>query len=448
MSLAARLRQDALLNRVLLNSAHLFSSNSISLVLSFVQGVLAARLLGLTDYGLLVIVMAYASSVNGLFSFRMSELVVRYGGEYLEKGEHEKAGALIKVASLSETAVSVLAFLAVAATAGLATRFITKAPGTEWMVVLYSVGLLTNFNTETSTGILQITDKVRLRGVVNLAQTILSVSIIGGAFLINSTSGAIQSSRLLVVLIAYLTGKSVLGLGLFAAAQYHLRRALGAGWTKAPLSVLPSSRELFKFAFSSNLSATAILVFRESEILWVGYFLSKDAAGLYKNAYTLVSFLSVPADPLILAVFPEINRLIVQKTWPRLRSFLRKITTLSLGYNALLAAGFILFGHWMLALYGSQYTAAYPAMIILLAGLAFNYTLFWNRPLLLSFGLPTFPLWATLLAGVLKVGLAFLLVPRYGYAMEAALLSFYYVLSVGLIAWRGMVELRRQEQAA
>src|SRR5512141_2870633 len=185
MSLSARLRQDVLLSRVLLNSAHLFSSNSISLVLSFVQGILATRLLGLGDYGLVVIVMAYASTINGLFSFRMSELVVRYAGEYLEKGEKERAAPLIKVAGITEAIVSFLAFLLVALTAGIATRLITKAPGTEWMIVLYGVGLLANFNTETSTGILQITDKVRLRGVVNLLQTILSVSIIGGAFLLD-----------------------------------------------------------------------------------------------------------------------------------------------------------------------------------------------------------------------------------------------------------------------
>jgi O-antigen/teichoic acid export membrane protein len=84
----------------------------------------------------------------------------------------------------------------------------------------------------------------------------------------------------------------------------------------------------------------------------------------------------------------------------------------------------------------------------LLVGLAFNYTLFWNRPLLLSFGLPTFPLWATLMAGLLKVGMAFPLVPRYGYVMEAVLLSFYYILSVGLIVWRGVRELRKQENEA
>ena len=78
----------------------------------------------------------------------------------------------------------------------------------------------------------------------------------------------------------------------------------------------------------------------------------------------------------------------------------------------------------------------------------FNYTLFWNRPLLLSLGLPAFPLWATLLAGLLKAGLAFPLVPRHGYAAEAALLSFYYIFSVSLIVWRGLRELRRREAAS
>ena len=89
MSLIEKMSQDELLGKVIRNSAHLFSSNSLSLILSFFQGILAARLLGAAGLGLIVIVMGYASTVNGLFSFRMSELVVRYGGEFLVKGEKE-----------------------------------------------------------------------------------------------------------------------------------------------------------------------------------------------------------------------------------------------------------------------------------------------------------------------------------------------------------------------
>jgi len=72
MSLLRRWREDELLLRVVQNSAHLFTSNSASLILTFIQGVLAARILGPAGFGLLGIVMSYAATLNGLLSFRMS----------------------------------------------------------------------------------------------------------------------------------------------------------------------------------------------------------------------------------------------------------------------------------------------------------------------------------------------------------------------------------------
>jgi O-antigen/teichoic acid export membrane protein len=431
-------RQDALLGKVVGNSLHLFSSNTLSMALVFVQGVLSARLLGAAGYGLVGLVMAYASTVNSLLSFRMGELVVRYGGEYLERGEKDKASAVFKIAMVAETIVSVLAFLFVALTAELASQYIVKTPGTGWMFVVFALGLLANFNYETSIGILQITDRIKLQGTINLVQSIVSLLIIISAFVFG---GGIE-----IVLFAYLLGRIILGIGVFVVAQVQLRRALGAGWWKVPFSARSSYRELVRFAVSSNISATIIKIFRDSEILWVGFFLSTTAAGYYKVAYTLIMLLAAVTDPLIAAVFPEINRLVVQRAWPRLRDFLRKVTSLSFAYNAALALGLVLFGRWIILLYGEQYTAAYPALIALLVGMAFNYTLFWNRPLLLSLGLPEFPIRVTLIVGLIKVALAFPIVPRYGYVAEAALLSFYYIASVGVMAWRGLREIHDQEQ--
>jgi O-antigen/teichoic acid export membrane protein len=302
------------------------------------------------------------------------------------------------------------------------------------LFVVYALGLLANFNLESSRGILQITDRINLEGVINLVQAISVALVIAAAFF----SGA----GLEIVLGAYLLGKVILGLGMFFTAQVHLRHAIQRGWWSASLGSLPAFKEMARFAVSSNLSATVILVFRESEILWVGFFLSSEAAGYYKAAYAIISLLSVPANPLILTVYPEINRLIVQRAWPRLRDFLRKVTTISLGINLLLAAGLVIFGRWVLWIYGEQYVVAYPALMALLVGFVFNYTLFWNRPLLLSFGLPEYPLKATVVAGLIKLALAFPLVPRLGYVAEAALLSFYYIASVGAIVWRGLREIR------
>ena len=94
---------------------------------------------------------------------------------------------------------------------------------------------------------------------------------------------------------------------------------------------------------------------------------------------------------------------------------------------------------------GPQYTAGYPALLALLIGFTFNYILFWNRPLLLSLGMPDFPIWVTLTVGLLKISLAFWLVPRYGIVAAGALLSFYYMASVGIMVIRGLKEIRKNE---
>jgi O-antigen/teichoic acid export membrane protein len=279
-----------------------------------------------------------------------------------------------------------------------------------------------------------------LQGTVNLIQAVVTTLIIAGAFFFGGS--------IAIVLIAYLIGKSILGLGLFTLAQIQLREKLGSGWWRTPLSKLTARREIFRFAFSSNISATIIKLFRESELIWVGFFLDTTAVGYYRVAYTITHFLAIPADPLIATTFPEINKLAVEKTWGRLKSFLKKITAFSFAYNIAIGAGLIFFGHWIIRIYsGADYLAAYPALVALTIGLVFNYILFWNRPLLLALGLPEFPVYVTLAAGIIKLALSFWLVPVYGVEAAGGLLSFYYIASVGLMVLRGLQKIKQNENS-
>src|SRR5512133_3541685 len=94
------LKDDKILRRVLRNTGYMFSSQSITLVLSLVQSVFAARLLGTTLFGLIGIITAFVSNINRLFSFRMGEFVVRFLGKELNDRNIDRAGAVVKAAAV------------------------------------------------------------------------------------------------------------------------------------------------------------------------------------------------------------------------------------------------------------------------------------------------------------------------------------------------------------
>ncbi|HSL23491.1 MAG TPA: oligosaccharide flippase family protein, partial [Vicinamibacterales bacterium] len=62
---AARvLTGDRALRRVLNNSAWLLSSNSVGLALSFLQGILIARMLGAESFGAFALITSFTTVVN------------------------------------------------------------------------------------------------------------------------------------------------------------------------------------------------------------------------------------------------------------------------------------------------------------------------------------------------------------------------------------------------
>lgn len=108
-SLLSKLKSDSLFARVLRNSGYLFSSSFVSAALGFVQGILIVRLLGIESYGALTAVMLFASNVNRLLSFRMSEVTVKYLGEALALDDKPRAAALAKWIGVGETFTSIFA---------------------------------------------------------------------------------------------------------------------------------------------------------------------------------------------------------------------------------------------------------------------------------------------------------------------------------------------------
>ncbi len=433
-----RLQDDPVLQRVVRNSSYLFSSSALSAILSTIQMILVVRLLDPDEYGLATgIIMLFATSVNQLLSFRMSEVVVRYAGEALAHENKERAAAVLKGIGLTEAATSVVAYLVLVALAPWAAATFAKDPATAPLFPLYGLFLLANVVYETSLGTLQTVNRFGRVARANFFQSITTFLFVIAA--------AVLGLGILGVLLAYLAGKTIAGLMITISALRAARQELGTGWLRAPLNQVPGWRSIGRFMLSTNLNGTVNLLARDNIPIYIGYFLSTTEVGYFKFALTLINLVKVPIEPFIWPTYAEITRTIAKKQWDVTRRLLRQVSSIAGIWTLLTGGGLIALGWWLIPLiFGADYAPSYPALVILMLGYACANILNWNRPLLLALGRPRIPLVVGAAAGVVELILFFTFVPRTNYLVAAAIFSGYLAVSVLWMVWRGLALLPKE----
>jgi O-antigen/teichoic acid export membrane protein len=247
------------------------------------------------------------------------------------------------------------------------------------------------------------------------------------------------------VLAAYLLGKTFTGLAVAASAFGELNRALGRGWPRVSLRALPDWRAATRFVISTNLNGTVNLFVRDSETLLIGFFRSQTEVGYYRLALGIINLVMLPIEPFIWPTYAEITRVIAQRQWAATRRLLKRVSAIAGAWTLAAGGGLALLGWWVIPmLYGPDTGPAYPAVLILLIGYGIASIVQWNRPLLLALGQPGYPLKVSVVVGIVKTALTVGLAPAWGYLGEAAILSGYFVVSIGLTARRGLQEIGRQ----
>jgi O-antigen/teichoic acid export membrane protein len=447
--LAEHLRKNELIRRVIKNSAYLFSSTGISAGLSMLQGILAARLLGVYAFGLLGAVISFTTVINILASFRMNELVIKYVGQFTEQGDTQRAAAVFKAASLVEIVTSFFAYGLLWLLAPLGAVYIIKDPAATTWIQVYGLILIANLMAESATGFLGLFDRFGRIAAINIAQSFVTLALIAGIFVVYQVFDR-PGSALYAVLLAYMVGKILSAVGLTLTVLLDAGWRWGSGWWRVSLGLLRDQRrELLHFGLSTNLSASINLINKNAEILWVTFFRSPLEAGYYKLALALVNLVQMPVAPLPQATYPELTREVSRKNWINVRYILRQGTLMAGGYTLVAVLGLAIFGLPLIRwIYGVEFLPAFPALMILIPGYLVANMFYWNRSLLLSLGLPDYPTKVNFVAALAKIILAFLLVPTFGYLGSAALLSGYYLFSVSLNVRKSAQVLKQRQEAA
>jgi len=425
-NLAAHWKDNVLLRRILRNSGYLFSSNTVTMGLSMVQSILAARLLGVAGFGVLGAIVTFTTVVNKFTSFRMGELVIKFVGHHHEAHDRDRSAAIFRLALLTEVCASLLAFGLLCLLAPLGARYFSKDETLAPWFIVYGLTVLANLVAESSTGLLQLFDRFRRMAFLSILQALVTLAFILAAYW--------METGLLGILVAYLAGKVTNALGLTVAALREAKRRWGSGWLRVPLAAVRSERrDLLNFAVSTNLSSSLSLVNKDSELLWVSFFCTPVQTGYYKLALALANLVQIPVAPLPQATYPELSRAVARKGWQDIRYILRQGSLLAGGFTLAAAVGLAVLGRPLISLfYGAEFLPGYPGLLALLAGYLVANTFYWARTALLSLNLPHIATRINLLVTTLKVAGVVILLPLIGYLGSAVMLAAGYFVGIGL----------------
>ena len=293
--------QGGVVGRIYGNLGKLLSGKAGAGLISLAYMVVAVRVLGPTDYGVLILVHTFAMTVGGIIEFPGWHAVVRYGAQALERGDQPGMMKLLRFAALVEGLGGLCALL-VAAVLGplLGARFGWSQTAIDFALP-YSFAVLASIRA-TAAGYLQLCGRFDLLGAHVLISPL--VRLVGAAGI------ALVGGGLHAFLVVWLVAALAEFVSMWALGFYVLRRNLPglpiAGTTRG---VRKENAGLWRFMIGANVDATFGDLATRIAPLAVGWVMGPAAAGLYAVAQRATVIISQPAQLLGQAAYAELARL-------------------------------------------------------------------------------------------------------------------------------------------
>ena len=406
--------------KLFFNASWLFGGKTASGIFNALQVIILARVLGVADYGLLVLVVSYIDILNQFFDLRVWETATKYIGTYWEKGEVEKTRAMIKLSYFLDISSGVVAFVIAVATAKLISVYIIKSPEAFVYIWIYSLSLFIDTANSTSNAILRVFDRFKTIAFITSAQNLLKLILV--AAVLYSGFG-IKAVLIVFVVISFVA----FFLRIFYVLRVLNEKGLGSFWNSHMRLIRDQWKGIAWFLGNTSFMAT-IRIGNDRLIgtMVLGYFAGKEAVGLYDVAGSVAKLIKRIVDPLNEAIYPELVKISSKKSVSEIRSIVSYSTRNLMKIIIPVSLIAIVFADFIVGLvFGEQYLPAANALRIIAAAAVFARATFWINSVLLALGRPGLRTVLGLAATLVYVALLFILVPSYSYIGAAfALMGF------------------------
>ena len=396
--------------RIYGNLLRLIGGKAIAGVIGLGYMLIAARVLGPRDYGVLVLVHGFAMTVGGIVEFPGWHAIVRYGAQARADGNLPRLARLLRFAALLEAGGGLCAVVVAAVLGPLIGARLGWSPVAIAFAVPYSLAVLASIRA-TPAGYLQLAGRFDLLGLHSVVPPLVRM---GGAILA-SISGAGLHGFLVAWLVAALVEWATMwGLGLYAA-----RRTLGATRLLGDVQgVRAANPGIWRFMLAANADVTLAELSGRVAPLVIGWVLGPVAVGLFAVAQRATVVIAQPAQILGQAAYAELAALVAAGgRGAPLRRALARCLVAALAAALPVVAVLTLFGRDVAVLLGGR---SYASAAGLLAWLACARGILLAAPpasaALTALGRPGLSVGANLAANLGLLPLLPLLLERFGVA--------------------------------
>lgn len=271
-------------------------------LISLAYMVIATRILGPKDYGILVLMHGFVTTVCGIVSFPAWQGIVRYGAHAQKDNDITRLARLLRLGATIELCAGALAIATIIALAPyFGPRLGWSAQALAFMPI-YAFAALGAVRS-TPAAYLQLIGRFDLIGAHNLVAPLVRL---GGAALVLLTGGG-----LLAFLVAWLVAGLAEWLSLWTIGYWFARRDLGPELHLGELKgVRRENPGIWRFLIASNGDITLSELTGRLAPLMVGWWLGPAAAGLFAVAQRATVIISQPAQILGNSSYAEFARMV------------------------------------------------------------------------------------------------------------------------------------------
>jgi len=289
-----------ILKRVLANAGMLLGGRTVNALLGLGYLALSARALGVSQFGVLVLIHAFAQFLGDTVKFQSWQTILHYGARPLAEGRVRDFQRVLRFTLMLDLSSSVVG---VAIGVGGAVLFATRLGWTAQLApaaALYALSVAFMV-AAAPIGLLRLFDRFDI--MARQAALISMVRLAGCAV------AYVLHAPLEVFLAVWAAGTlaAFAYLAWGAWRELHARDLLEAfGWRGPLTEGMPGA---WRFAWATNFNATLDVAFTHVVTLVVGALLGPAQAALWRVGRQVADALAKPAKLLIPALYPELARL-------------------------------------------------------------------------------------------------------------------------------------------